>query len=99
LKSVAKDEVYRVANMTTDTQQQFLINLSNIETAATTWSFAHAEQVSNKPERYISGITWNELKWFKMEFSIHLIELKGWFGTIGIQALRKTIEQCTIHFG
>jgi len=34
-----------------------------------------------------------------MEFSICLIEFESWLETIGIQALRETIEQRVIHFG
>jgi hypothetical protein len=34
-----------------------------------------------------------------MEFSIRLIEFAAWWETIGIQALRKSIEQRVIHFG
>jgi len=34
-----------------------------------------------------------------MEFSIRLIKFEAWWETIGIQALRKSIEQRVIHFG
>jgi hypothetical protein len=34
-----------------------------------------------------------------MAFSICLIPFEGWWETIGIQALRKTIQQRVIHFG
>jgi hypothetical protein len=47
----------------------------------------------------ISGITLNERKWCKMAFSICLIPFEAWWETIGIQALRKTIQQRVIHFG
>jgi hypothetical protein len=60
---------------------------------------ADTECVAIPLEREISGITSNEQKWFKMEFSIHMIEFKAWWETIDIQALRKTIEQHVINFG
>jgi len=44
-------------------------------------------------------MTSNEQKRFKTEFSIRLIEFESVWETISIQALRKTIEQCVIHFG
>jgi hypothetical protein len=36
---------------------------------------------------------------FKKEFSIRLIEFEAWWQAIGIQELRKTIDQHAIHFG
>jgi len=60
---------------------------------------AVTEWVTNQLERVIYGITSNEQKRFKAEFSIHLIELEAWWVTIGIQVHRKTIEQRVIHFG
>ena len=35
----------------------------------------------------------------KKEFSIRLIEFEAWWQEIGVQELRKTIEQSVIHFG
>jgi len=99
MKAATEDEAYGAANMTADKQLQFQIRLSDAEAEATTWSFANTEQVTNQLEREIYGITWNEQKRFKMEFSIRLIEFEAWWQTIGIQAVRKSIEQRLIHFG
>jgi hypothetical protein len=60
---------------------------------------ANTERVTHQLEREIDGITSNEQKRFKQEFSIRKIEFEAWWETIGIQALQKTIEQRVIHFG
>ena len=99
MKTAAEDEVYGAANMTADKRLQFQIRLSDAETDATTWSLADTERVTNQLEREIYGITSNEQKRFKKEFSIRMIEFEAWWETLGIQALRKTIEQRVIHFG
>jgi len=92
MKAAAEDKAYCAANMTTNKRLQFQIRLSDAETEATTWSLADTERVTNQLEREIYGITWNAQKRFKTEFSIHLIEFEAWWETIGIQALRKSIE-------
>jgi hypothetical protein len=97
-KTAAEDEAYGAANMTADKQLQFRLRLSDAETDATTWNLADTEHVTTQLEREIYGITSNEQKRFRKEFSICLIEFEAWWETIGIQALRKTIEQCVIHF-
>jgi len=84
--------------MTTSKQLQFPICLSDAETEATTFSLADMERVTNQLGREIYGITSNEQKRFKKEFSIGLIHFEAWWETVGIQALRKTIEQGLIHF-
>jgi len=99
MKTAAEDEAYGAANMTADKQLQFQIRLSNADTEATTWSLADTERVTIQLEREIYGITSNEQKRFKKEFSIRMIEFEARWETIGIQVLRKTIEQCVIHFG
>jgi len=99
LKTAADDEVYGAANKTADKRLQFQIHLSDAETDATTWSLADTERVTNELEREIYGITSNEQKRFKKEFSIRMIEFEAWWETIDIQALRKTIEQHVIQFG
>ena len=99
MKAAAEDEAYGAANMTADKRLQFQIRLSDAETGATTWSLADMERVTIQLEREIYGITSNEQKRFKKEFSIRLIEFEAWWETIGIQALRKSIEQRVIHFG
>jgi len=91
-KTAAEDEANGAANMTANKRLQFQIRLSDAETEATTWSLAGMERVTNQLEREIYGITLNEQKWFKTEFSIRMIEFESWLETIGIQALRKTIE-------
>jgi len=98
MKTAAKDEAYGGANMTTDKAMQFQIRLSDAETEATTWSLADTERVTSQLEREIYGITSNEQKWFKTEFSNRLIELEARWETISIQALQKTIERRMIHF-
>jgi hypothetical protein len=45
------------------------------------------------------GITSNEQKRFKKDFSIRLMEFEAWWETFGIQTLRKSIEQHVIHVG
>jgi hypothetical protein len=78
--------------MPADKPLQFQIRLSHDTTEATTWSLADTERVTNQPEREIHGITSNEQKRFKTAFSIRLIMFEAWWETIGIQALRKSIE-------
>jgi len=78
---------------------QFQNRLSDAETEATTWSLADSERVTNQLEREIHVITSNEQMQFMKEFSLHLIGSEAWWETIGIQALRKTIEHRIIHFG
>jgi hypothetical protein len=98
-KATAKDEAYGAANVTANEQLQFQIRLSDAEIEATTWSLADTEQVTNQLYSEIYGITSNEQKLFKTEFSILLIEFEAWWEATGIQALRKSIEQRIIHFG
>jgi hypothetical protein len=64
-----------------------------------TWRLADMEPVTYQLEREIDGIISYEHKRFKTEFSICLIKFEAWWETIGIQALRKTIEQLMINFG
>jgi len=99
ITAAAEDEAYVAANMTTNKPLQCQIRLSHAETEATTWSLADTARVTNQLEGEIYGITLNEQKRFKKEFSIRLIEYEDWWETIGFQALWNTIEQCIIHFG
>jgi hypothetical protein len=99
IKTTADDEPDRAANMSANKQLQFQVHRFITETEATTWSLADIEHITIQLEREIYGITLNEQKLFKKEFSIRMIEFKDWWETIGIQALRKTIEQRVIHFG
>jgi len=85
--------------MTTDKRLQFQIRLSNAQTEATAWSLADTEWVTIQLQKEIYGNTSNRQKRFKKECSTRLIEFESWFETIGIQALRNTIEQSVIHFG
>jgi len=64
-----------------------------------TRSLAATDHVTLQLESEIYGITSNEQKHFKQEFSTRLIEFEAWWETISIQALRNTIEQRVIHFG
>ena len=100
LKTTAvEDEAYRVANMTADKRLQFQLHIHDAETEALTWSVADTERVTIQLEREIYGITSNEQKRFKTEFSIRLIEFEPWWETFVIQALQTAIEQCVIYFG
>jgi hypothetical protein len=92
MKTAAEQEVYRAVNMTADNHVQFQVRLYNVETAGTTWSMADMDRIVSQLERVIYGITLNEQMRFKKEFSIRLIEFEGWWQTIGIQELWKTIE-------
>jgi hypothetical protein len=98
MNAAAKDKAYGATNMTADNRLQFQIRLSYAETETATWSSADTERVTNKLEREIYDITSIEQKRFKTEFSIRLIEFEYWWETIGIQALRKSVEQNVIHF-
>jgi len=73
MKPAAKDEGYGAANMTTDNRLQFELRLSDAETEATTWSMADTEFVTFQLQRGIYGITLNDQKRFKKEFSIPMI--------------------------
>jgi hypothetical protein len=99
LKAAAEEEGYGAANITADKRLQFQIHLSDAETGATTWSLADTERVTIQLERENYGITSNEQKEFKKEFSIRLIEFEALWETIGIKALRKSFDQRVIHFG
>jgi len=99
MKTAAEDEAYGVANMTANKRLQCQIRLPNADTQATTWSLADTERVTIQLETEIVGITLNEQKRFKKVFSFRMIEFKAWWETINVQSLRKTIEQCVIHFG
>jgi len=78
LKTAAKAEAYGAANMYADKRLQFQNHRSNAETEVTTWSLAGTERVTDQQETEIFGITSNEQKWFKEEFSIRLIEFEAW---------------------
>jgi hypothetical protein len=85
--------------MTANKRLQFRLRLSDAETEATTWSLPDTERVTIQLESEIYGITSNEQKRLKKKFSIRLIKFEASWETIGIQALRKTIEPRMIHFG
>jgi len=98
MKTAAHDKAYGAANMTANKQLQFQIRLSNAVTEAKPWSLADTERVTIQLEREIYGITSNDQKQFKKEFSVHMIEFYPWWEIIGIQALRKTTKRRIIHF-
>ena len=56
--------------MTADKRLQFLVRLSDAGTVAATCSLTDMEWVTNQLQRDIYGITSNEHKQFKKEFSI-----------------------------
>jgi len=98
-KAAAEDKADGAANMTADERLQFHIRLSDAETEATSWSLADSERVTKQLDREIYCITSNEQMRFTKEFSLRLIKFEACWEKIGIQALRKTIEQRVIHFG
>jgi len=77
MKAASEHEAYRAATMTAHKRLPFQIRLSDAATKATAWSLADTERVTNQLEREIYGITSNEQKRFKKEFSIRLIEFKA----------------------
>jgi hypothetical protein len=99
MKTAAEEDAYVAANMTTHKQLKFEIRLSDAEREVTTRSLADTGRVSFQLEREIDGITVNEQKQFKKDYSICMVEFEAWWGTVWIQALRKTIKQHVIHFG
>jgi len=99
MKTAAEEEVYGAVNMTADKHVEFQDRLSNAETEATTWSLADIDRIVSQLERETYGITSNEQMRFKQELSICLSECEPWWQATGVQALRKTIEQCVRHFG
>ena len=83
--------------MTADEGVQSQICLSDAEIEATTWSNADTDRVVNQLEREIYSITSREQMRFTKEYSIRLVDFKPWLQAIGMQELRKTIEQRVIH--
>ena len=98
MKTAAKEEVYGEANMTTNQCMDFQVRLSNAENEAAIWSIADMDRIANQLEREIYGITSNEEMHFKKQLSIRLIKFEDSWKAIGIQELRKAIEQHPIHF-
>jgi len=98
-KSAAEWEADRVVNLTTTKRVQFHVCPSDAEIEATTCSIADTDCVVNQLESEIEGITLKDHMPFTMQFSICLVEFEGWWQGIGVQELRKTIEQRVIHFG
>jgi len=99
IKTAAEDKEYRAASITADKQLRFQIHLSDAETEGMTWSLADTERITIQLGRVIHGITSNEQKRFKNEFSIRWIEIEAGWETIGVQALWKAIEPCVMDFG
>jgi hypothetical protein len=91
-KSAVEDKAHGAANMTAVKRLQFRLRQSDAQNEATTRSFADTECITIQVEREIYGITSNEQKRFKMEFSISLIECEACWEPISIQSLRKTIQ-------
>jgi len=99
MKTAAEEEVYAVANMTTDMHVEFQVRLSDAENGATTGSIADTDRIANPLEREIDGITSNEQMRCKKDLSIRLFEFEACWRSIGIQELQKTIKLRVIHFG
>jgi hypothetical protein len=98
MSTTAEGKAYGAANMTCDKRLQFQISQADAEIEATTWGFADSKRVMGQLDRETYGFILNEPKWFRMEFSIYLIESEAWWVTISIHLFGKTIEQCVIHF-
>lgn len=96
--SAAADKVDRAAHMTTDKWVNFQVHLSNGESEGTTCSVTDTDCTPNDLEGDIYDVTSNEQIWFWKELSMHLIEFEAWWKAIDIQQLRKSIQQCMIHF-
>jgi len=99
MKTAGKEKVYGAANMTADKRVEFQVCLSDAATEATTWNLPDIDRIVRQLEREIYGIKSNEQMRFKQELSIRLIEFEPWWRAIGVQELRKTIEQHVLHFG
>jgi hypothetical protein len=99
MRTVAEEEAYGTVYMTADKHVQFQVCLSNAEIEATTWSTTDTDRVVNQLEREISSNSLNDQMWFGKDFSIRLVEFEALWQAIGVQELRKTIEQRVIHFG
>jgi len=99
MQTAADEEVYGAVIMTADKHVEFQVRLSDAETEATTLSLAAIDRIVSQLEGEIYGITSNEQMQFIQESSIHLMEFEAWWQAIAVQELRKTIEQCVIHFG
>jgi hypothetical protein len=99
MKTAAEEEANGAVMMTADKRVQFQVSLSDAEIEATTWSIAEEDRVVNQLETEIYGITSKGQMRFTKEFSIRLVEFEAWWQAICVQELRKTIEQCVIHFG
>jgi len=99
MKTAAEEEVYGAANITADKRVEFQVRQSDAETEATSWSIADTDPIGNQLEKEIYSITSKDQMSSKKELSIRLIEFEVWWKAIGVQELRKTIEQRVIHFG
>jgi len=99
MKTAAEEEGYVAVNMTADKRVQYPVCLSDAGIEATTWSIADADRVVNQLEREIYSITSKDQMRFRKKFSIRLVKFEAWWQAIGVQELRKTIEQHVIHFG
>jgi len=77
---------------------QFQVCLSHAEIETTTWSITDADRFVNQLQREIYGITSKDQMRFTNVFSLRLVEFDVWWQGIGVQEVRKTIEQHVIHF-
>jgi len=98
MKTAAEEESYGAVNMTADKRVQFQVCLFNAEIEATTWSIADTDHVVNLVEREIYDITLKGQIGFTKESSIHMVQSEAWVQKIGVQELRKRIQQHEIHF-
>jgi hypothetical protein len=86
-----------VAN-TTDKCVQFQVYLSKVDIKASTRSITDIDHVVNQLAREIDSTTSTVQMPLTKEFSMELVEFDGWSQGIGVQMLRKTIEQCVVYF-
>jgi len=99
MKTAGEEEAYGAVNMTANTRLQFQVRLSDAETEATTWSMADTDHIVSQLAREMYRMTSKDQMRFMKEFSFHSVEFEDWWQAIGIQELRKTIQQCVIYFG
>ena len=99
METAAEGEAYGAVHMTANNRVQCQISISDAGTEAATWSIADTDRIVNQLQREMYGITSKDQMRFMKDFSIRLVEFESWWQAIGVQELRKTIEQHVLHFG
>ena len=99
MRTAPEDEAYGAIIMTTDKRVPYQVSLSEAETGATTWRIADTVHGVNQLDRVICGITLKDKMQFMTLSSICFVLFEASWQALGVQELRKTIEQRVIHFG